>query len=195
MPRAVIDPAGFEAKFQENIDPWNYATSPFEAYKRRILLRACGNRLYARALELACATGDTTRALSPKCLRLLAQDSAPTALRETRRRMGGDPKVSIMLGRLPREMPRGPFDLIVASEILYYLRPNDLRLLLLQIDRALAPGGRVVILHHLRDFDDAAIKPGLAQAAAFAAMRTRMKLAYLHRTDRFQAAAFDRAIR
>ena len=45
MPRAVIDPEGFEAKFQENIDPWNYATSPFEAYKRRILLRACGTRL------------------------------------------------------------------------------------------------------------------------------------------------------
>ncbi|MCG6113994.1 MAG: nodulation S family protein [Mesorhizobium sp.] len=195
MPRAVIDPAGFEAKFQENIDPWNYATSPFEAYKRRILLRACGTRVYGRTLELACATGDTTLALLPKSLRLLAQDSAPTAIEETRRRLGGNPKVSILLGRLPQETPRGPFDLIVASEIFYYLPPNDLRLLLMRICPALAPGGRLVILHHLKDFDDAAIRPRLAQAQAFAAVRPPMRLAYLHQTDRFQAAAFDKGIR
>lgn len=195
MPRAIIDPAGFEAKFRENIDPWSYATSPFEAYKRRVLLRACGTRLYGRALELACATGETTLALAPKCLRLVAQDSAPTALEETRRRVGGNSRISIMLGRLPQEMPRGPFDLIVASEILYYLKPNDLRLLLVAVGRSLAPGGRLIILHHLRDFDDAAIKPSIAQESAFAAVRAHMRLAHFHQSGRFQAAAFDRARR
>ena len=100
-----------------------------------------------------------------------------------------------MLGRLPREMPRGPFDLIVASQIFYYLKPNDLRLLLLRIGRALAPCGRLVMLHHLKDFDDAAIRPRLAQAQAFSAVRPPMRLAYLHQTDRFQAAAFDKGIR
>jgi hypothetical protein len=46
------------------------------------------------------------------------------------------------------------------SENLYYLRPNDLRKLVPKLRAALAPGGRLVILHHLKDFDDAAIRRG-----------------------------------
>lgn len=195
MQRAIIDPAGFEVRFREDIDPWNYATSSFEAYKRGILLRACGTRLYGRGLELACAIGETTRVLTPKCLRLLALDASPTALDEARRRIGGRRNVSFMLARLPREMPCGPFDLIVASEIFYYLKLNDLRLLLLRLERALALGGRLVILHHLRDFHDAAIRPRMAQERAFRAMYKRMTLTFFHQTERFQAAAFVRGVR
>lgn len=195
MQRAIIDPAGFEARFRQDIDPWNYATSPFEAHKRSILLRACGARLYGNGLELACAIGETTRVLAPRCLRLLALDASPTALAEAHRRIGGRRNVSFMLARLPREMPRGPFDLIVVSEILYYLKLNDLRLLLLRLERALAPGGRLVILHHLRDFHDAAIRPRMAQDYAIRAMHRHMALVCLHRTGRFQAAAFVRGVR
>ena len=57
MQRAIIDAEGFEAKFRENIDPWNYVGSSFEAHKRAVLLRACGIRHYGRGLELACAIG------------------------------------------------------------------------------------------------------------------------------------------
>jgi trans-aconitate methyltransferase len=82
-----IDPVGFERKFQNNIDPWNYSTSPFERYKRSVLLRDCGTGTYGRGLELACAIGETTRYLAARCLRLLAIDSSPTALREAKRRL------------------------------------------------------------------------------------------------------------
>lgn len=189
--RAIIDPAGFESKFRENIDPWNYASSPFEAHKRAILLRACAPRHYGRGLELACAIGETTRWLAPRCLRLLAVDASPTALEEAHRRVGAKRNVTLRRAVLPREVPRGPFDLIVVSEILYYLKPNDLRLLLFRLGQSLAPGGRVVVLHHCRDFDDAAIPPRLAQGHAVRTLRKRMRLAFYQQTGRFQAVAFD----
>ena len=190
MRARVIDAAGFEAMFRRDIDPWNYAHSAFEAHKRGVLLRAVGQRHHARALELACAIGETTKHLAPRCLRLTAQDSSPTALREARRRIGRAVRVSLDLGVLPADMPKGPFDLIVASEILYYLRPNALRVLLDRMRRATAIGGRIVILHHLRNFDDAAILPRLAQATALRCFGHRMRLAYSHDDFRFQCAAF-----
>jgi SAM-dependent methyltransferase len=193
MRRLIIDPAGFEAKFQENIDPWNYAASPFEAYKRAVLLHACGSRVHGRGLELACAIGETTRMLSPRCLRLLAVDSSATALKEAARRTKEHSNVTLGQALLPRQMPRGPFDLIVASEILYYLRPNDLRILIDRLDWALAPGGRLVILHHLKDFGDAAVRPRLAQQYAVAALRHRMPLRRLINAGRFQVAALVKA--
>lgn len=190
MRRNVIDPDGFEAKFRDAIDPWDYTTSSFEAFKRRVLLRACGTRPYGRGLELACAIGETTRVLAPRCLRLLALDASPTALEEAARRTGGHANVILRCAQLPEGMPRGPFDLIVASEILYYLKPNALAALTAGMHSALAAGGRIVIVHHIRDFDDAAIRPSVAQAYAFRTLKSRMGLVFLHRTGRFQAAAF-----
>ena len=98
MQRAIIDPAGFETKFRENIDPWNYAASPFEAYKRTVLLHACGTRPFGRGLELACAIGETTRMLAPRCLRLLAVDSSATALKEAARRTTAHRNVTLQAG-------------------------------------------------------------------------------------------------
>jgi hypothetical protein len=63
-----IDVAGFERKFSENIDPWDYTNSRFEHFKRNTLLRACGHGKHGRALELGCAIGETTRHLAPLCV-------------------------------------------------------------------------------------------------------------------------------
>lgn len=98
--------------------------------------------------------------------------------------------VSLARALLPVDVPSGPFDLIVASEIFYYLRPNDLRLLLLRLERVTSPGGRIVILHHLHDFDDAAILPRMAQLTAMRSLGRRMALVFQQDEARFQAAAF-----
>lgn len=194
MRKRVIDADGFEEKFRRDIDPWNYAHSAFEAYKRGVLLRAIGPHRTGRGLELACAIGETTRFLAPRCLRLLALDSSATALREARRRIGPLPRVRLERMVLP-DMPRGRFDLIVVSEILYYLKPNDLRTLLARLEQATAPGGRIVLLHHLRNFDDAAILPRLAQQHALHALCRRMTPVFRHHDAQFQAVALVRRAR
>ena len=116
-----IDVNGFEEMFRKDKDPWNYAGSVFEAYKRDKLLKACGDRTYGRGFELACANGETTRRLAGRCLNLLAVDAAPTAVEEARRRTADLTNVELRTAVLPAETPMGPYDLIVASEILYYL--------------------------------------------------------------------------
>lgn len=192
MFRNAIDTDGFEAKFQENIDPWNYTNSAFEAFKRGVLLRACGTRQYGRGLELACAIGETTLALAQKCLRLTAVDSSSTALKEAARRTAHLPNVRLLQAILPDQLPSGQFDLIVASEIFYYLRPDQLEALLEKLDHALAPGGRLVILHHIRSFDDAATPPKFAQARAAAKFGARRPQIYEFRSANYRTVALQK---
>lgn len=185
-----IDLNGFEALFQATIDPWNYRSSRFERHKRDVLLRACGSRQAGRALELACAIGETSRVLSGRCLHLLATDGAPTALAEARRRT--DPKARIAYRQtvLPRDCPRGPFDLVVVSEIAYYLTRRDLAALARALVGALAPGGRVVVLHHVVRFDDAVQIPALAQARLCRALAASCSPDGRWRHGRFEVARF-----
>jgi len=172
----TIDIAGFENKFRVNIDPWNYTHSRFEWVKRQMLLRACGPSKYGRVLELGCAIGETMRVLARLSLRLVAVDASPTALSEAARRAPRDRRIRFHRAILPGQMPRGPFDLIVVSELIYYLRPHYLKPLADRIFAALAPGGMTVVLNHRRPFDDAAIPPALAHSRLRRRLASRMNV-------------------
>ena len=195
MPRSIIDIAGFEAKFQENPDPWNYASSRFEAFKRHILLQACGTRQYGRGLELACANGETSLLLARKCLSLLALDGSTSAVAEARRRTTAINNVMVAEAALPQGMPRGPFDLIVISELLYYLKPRDLEDLLRRSIAALAPGARIVVLHHTIFFDDVAIPPAAAQQRAIDVLSRSLVPVFRRSLAHFDVAAFSKSYR
>lgn len=175
--------------FRQDADPWDYARSPFEAFKRGVLLRACGDRIFGRGLELACANGETSRTLARRCLRLLAVDASPTVVAEAKRRVR-DPRITFAVARLPEDTPPGPFDLIVASEILYYLPRGDMDGLLDRLAAALAPGGRMVVLHHTIPFNDAAQPPRRAQDAARARLSALLRPVLARQYRRFHVAAF-----
>ena len=52
---------------------------------------------------------------------------------------------------LPEEMPGGPFDLIVASEILYYYTREEMLATLRSFERELARGGVLLAVHWRRE--------------------------------------------
>lgn len=186
-----IDPDGFEAMFQKDADPWNYAASPFEAFKRRELLRACGARQYGRALELACANGETSRHLVKRCLTLLAVDASPTVIDAARARVQA-PGLTFANAILPAEAPRGPFDLIVVSELLYYMTERDMLDLIDRVVHALAPGGRLVLVHHTVGFGDAAQPPWLAQSRAKGRLMLDLRLRWRRKFRQFEVLALDK---
>jgi SAM-dependent methyltransferase len=189
-----IDVAGFEQKFQTDIDPWNYRNSSFERQKRQVLIKACGFSKRGRGLELGCANGETTRQLAPLCLTLTALDGSLTALEATRRRVHDVASVKFVHARLPDQLPRRSYDLIVASEIAYYLKPHDLDSLARRLARALEPGGRIVILHHRRLFTDAAQYSAAAHEKLCRTLRrtmsTKLRKSYPH----YEIAVFDKEL-
>jgi SAM-dependent methyltransferase len=187
-----IDVAGFERKFQANKDPWNYRYSTFERHKRSVLLKACGLNKRGRGLELGCANGEATSELARHCLRFVAVDGSVTALAEAKRRVRRDQKVKFILGVLPEQMPRGPFDLIIVSELAYYLAPHALAKLKTYLLRALGRRGRLVVLNHLKHFDDAAQDGAVAHKRLCASLQRELRRVAHASYSRFAVASFER---
>lgn len=189
-----IDLEGFDRLFRTSGDPWNYRTSAFEAKKRDVLLKACGAQTAGRVLEIACANGETSRALLPHSLRLLAVDGSPAALEEARSMTADSPRIQYRYAILPQNTPRGPFDLIVVSEIAYYLSARALTILTKTLAKALASGGRLVALHHVVPFDDATCLPAMAHRQMRRDLSRCLTRAYEKKCGRYEAVAFTKPL-
>ncbi len=138
--------ADFDRRYQREADPWRYRSSPYERAKYAATLRACGRGPFATALELGGSIGEFSALLAPRCGRLTTIDVSPTAVARARVRLTGLP-VDVLLGALPKELPPGPFELVVASEILYYLTVEELTATLAALRARMASGGRLVAVH------------------------------------------------
>lgn len=184
-----IDLHGFEDLFQSDPDPWDYESSPFEAHKRSLLLKHVGLGPRGRVLELACANGVTTQTLMKVALRTAALDGSSTAIAQAQARLGNVGRLRLLHANLPDGMPRERFDLIVVSEIVYYLGSTAARRLAEGVADRIAPGGRVVVLHHHLNFPDASVHPEHAHLEFVRLLQRRMTLVRSKRTGRFCVAA------
>ena len=133
----------FETLYRKNPDPWDYQTSPYERAKYLATLRLVPRRFYGRALELGCSIGVLSQMLATRCQSLVAVDASPTAVGKARERR--IPNARFVVGVMPRDIPKQRFDLIVASEFIYYLNAAQLRRLG-RILRCTSPGADCVLV-------------------------------------------------
>jgi len=144
---ARMSTGDFEALYRGDPDPWSYASSAYEQAKDRATLSACGPGPFVRAIELGGSIGVFSALLAPRCRRLITVDAAPTAVARARARLAGRSEVTPVLGTIPDAIPHRTYDLVVASEILYYLAPARLEESIVKLLRCTRPGGRWVLVH------------------------------------------------
>ncbi len=137
----------FEDVYGANADPWQFATSPYEAAKYDATMAALPRDRYARAFEIGCSIGVLTARLAPRCDRLLAVDVVPSVLAEARARCANFPWVEVAEMSVPASFPDERFDLILLSEVGYYWSPPDLEKARAKIINALLPGGQLILVH------------------------------------------------
>jgi SAM-dependent methyltransferase len=148
------DEAYFDRLYEANPDPWDFATSPYERDKYQASLRVLGTRNFAAAFEVGCSIGVFTALLAPRCQALLAVDGAAAPLRAAAQRCAGLPQVRFEKRMMPRDWPAGTFDLIVFSEILYFLNPADVQCCAALARAALLPGGCVLLVNYTARIDE-----------------------------------------
>jgi 2-polyprenyl-3-methyl-5-hydroxy-6-metoxy-1,4-benzoquinol methylase len=111
----------FERLYHESPDPWGYRTSGYEQEKYAATLAALPKQSHGLCLEVGCSIGVFTGLLAARCEHVVAIDFSLTALQLARQHLEGVGNVDLLRATFPEETPAGSWDLIVCSEILYYL--------------------------------------------------------------------------
>jgi LmbE family N-acetylglucosaminyl deacetylase/SAM-dependent methyltransferase len=129
-------------------DPWQTRTSWYERRKRAVLTACLPAPRYQHAAEPGCGTGELTRELAQRCAAITASDYAAAAVAATRAAVSGRSGITVEQLALPdpRAVPDG-VDLVVCSEVLYYLGADDLDAVVDRIAGAARPGADVVLVH------------------------------------------------
>lgn len=143
--------------YSRSADPWDLGNRWYEQRKYAITLALLPRQRYHHAFEPGCSVGVLTELLSGRCTRVTATDVAAAALDSARRRLadaGRGEGVTLLRRSIDEPWPAGPFDLVVLSELGYYLTPDALHDLLERECPRLASGATVVAAHWRHRVDD-----------------------------------------
>jgi SAM-dependent methyltransferase len=153
MTRRSLPASYFDALYAADPDPWRFATSEYESEKYATTLRALPRQRYFSGLEVGCSIGVLTRELAERCDALLAIDASEAPLRAARERCRDRPSARFAAMTAPRDWPDGKFDLILLSEVAYYLCADDLVDLARRVEASLLVGGDIVLTHWTGETD------------------------------------------
>ncbi|NIJ84795.1 trans-aconitate methyltransferase [Xanthomonas arboricola] len=136
-------------------DPFGYRSRWYEQRKRDILLGALPYPRFARGWEFGCSNGELTAQLALRCDTLLATDLSQQAVELASVRVQALPAVTLQQAAHPSDWPEGLFDLIVFSEVGYYLDTPAFEKTVALFARSLTVKGCLVACHWRHDFDGA----------------------------------------
>ena len=115
----------FDALYRDNGDPWNVTTSDYERRKFALTLAALpSERQFRSILDIGCSFGTLTHQLARAGDTVTAIDVSQEAIGKAREHGTGE--VAFLCGEIPDDWPAGRYDLIVMSEILYFLSQDEL---------------------------------------------------------------------
>jgi len=138
----------FEGLYRKKPDPWNYENYEFEKEKYLKTFQAIPDEVET-VWEIGSSEGLFTQYLLESGKRVLGVDISATALERAQERLKdyGD-RIRLQRLDITKEDIDGTFDLILASEILYYLGGKNILLLLEdKFYRHLRPGGYFLLCH------------------------------------------------
>lgn len=149
--------AYFDRMYAGTDDPWALSSRWYEQRKYAITLALLPARRYRHAFEPGCSIGTLTARLARRCDHVTAVDIAGAALRGADARLreaGCRDRVTLTRSSFDAPWPGGPFDLLVLSEVAYYLRADALAAVLRRECPRLQAGATVVAAHWRHEVAD-----------------------------------------
>ncbi|KVV04310.1 MULTISPECIES: class I SAM-dependent DNA methyltransferase [Pseudomonas] len=142
-----VSTAFFDQLYADNSDPWAFRERWYEQRKRAVTLASLPRQHYPAIFEIGCANGELSAGLAQRTGALLACDAAARAVDLARQRLSHCAHVQVHQSRVPEQWPEHRFDLIVISEVAYYLDAQALKDVLERAINSLAPDGHLLACH------------------------------------------------
>lgn len=158
----------FEKLYAGASDPWSLGSRWYEQRKYALTVAALTRPRYRSAFEPGCSVGVLTGLLAARCDRLLSWDVADEAVRQAGTQVRSHPGAMVQRGAVPADWPAGTFDLVVVSEVGYYLDADDLGRLVDLAHDSLEPGGELVLAHWRHPVEDYPLRGDDVHAAFLA---------------------------
>jgi len=169
----------FDAMFADDDDPWGFETSFYEARKRSLTLAALGRRRYDAVLDIGCSTGVLTAELAGRADHVTAVDASAAALRRAGTRLRDHDHVELVHGSTGSDLPRTSYDLVVLSEVGYFLTGAELLAMLRWARSVLAPDGEILLCHWRHPTQDMPLDGPLVHRQARSALDLPLVAAYV----------------
>lgn len=155
----TVRPDYFDQVYAGADDPWDLRGRWYERRKRAAVLAALPQERYRRGFEPGCAVGALTVGLAERCDELLAVDRHERPVAAAAEALAGLEHVLVARLDVPAQWPDGSFDLVVLSEIGYYVAGGDLARLAGLAATSVRPGGTLLACHWRHPAPDHAV-PG-----------------------------------
>ncbi|NIJ54486.1 SAM-dependent methyltransferase [Dyadobacter arcticus] len=145
--KKTLDASYFNNLYTQNQDPWNFEESEYERKKYDQTMLFLPDGVYASGFEIGCSNGLLSSMLRQRCQKLLAVDSSTIAVANAQKRLAEYSNVTVREMEIPNDFPDEKFDLILLSEVGYFLSEADLLAAREKINGALLPGGKLLLVH------------------------------------------------
>jgi protein-L-isoaspartate O-methyltransferase len=137
----------FEQMYQASADPWSFRSSEYEQARYARTLDFIPPHCFDSVFEPGCSIGELTAALAKRCSHVTAIDIADSAVESARERCRLLYNVEVRQGSLADDIPAGPFDLVVFSEIGYYFTEPQLVDLGRKLASRIEESGQLLAVH------------------------------------------------
>jgi len=143
----------FEELYRNNSDPWGYDFHWYEARKRQICLALLTRQHYQNVLEVGCSNGHLSVHLAQRAGRLLCIDVSESAVQLASQRLQKFEHVVVENRKIPEDFLVQKYDLILISEMAYYLSAEELHQFIEKLKQSLNTNGEILCCHWRHDIE------------------------------------------
>lgn len=137
----------FNKMYHRDDDPWGYNQLWYEQRKKQICLAVLTQPRYGLVLEMGCSNGHLSEHLAQRADQLICMDVSDQAVQLATQRLQVYSHVEVQNKKLPEAFPEHRFDLIVISEVAYYLSMTELNQLIECLKTHLSENGEILCCH------------------------------------------------
>jgi len=141
----------FEDMYAADPDPWGFETRWYEQRKYALTLASLTRPRYGSVFEPGCSIGVLSAQLATRCDRLLSCDLVQSAVDQARGRLdaleGRRAEAEVRPWDAHDDWPDATFDLVMVSEMLYYLDREDAVTFMRRAVEHLGRDGEIILVH------------------------------------------------